>query len=403
MSRLLRLLVVAMIVGWSFGSVGIAAAQSETTLTVSVVDSDGDPVADADVTATWDGGSTTETTAANGRAFVDVREGADVELNVTHPDYVRNHPLVVSDAAEEDVTVDVARKGRSTVVVRNADGQPLDGVAVEFQKGQFRIDARGETDEDGRFRTDTIEQGVYEVTAVKPGYFEREIETTVESDSRREIELERGTVQLEVTVVDDHFEDPRTIEEASVSIDDEEGEVAVVRTSGGTASLSVDVNNRYTVAVRKDGYLERDTTVTVRERDRSVEIATQRVPRLTLEPRNDRVVVGESTTVEVVNAYGEPVAGAAVLRNNETVGETDREGELVITIPAAGDQTLRATQGDLESERVVVEGVEPAETDPSGTSGTASTATGTESEGPGFGVVVTLVGLVGAALLARRR
>lgn len=400
-----KTLLVALLVGVAFAAVpaGAAVTQSEATLTVEVVDQDGDPIGDVEITASWDGGSNSATTASNGRAFVDVEEGADVDLNVSHPDYVRNHPYTVSDASEEEVTVDMARKGQSTVLVRDANGQPLEDATVEFEK-DLRVGVRGQTDDEGRFETGTIEQGEYTVTAVKPGYFEVETDATVGSDSQQELQLERGTVQLEVSIVDDHFEEPRTLDEGRVRISDDEGEVAVVRASGGTASLSVDVNNRYTVTTLKDGYLQNDRTVTVRESARSVEVATQRVPTLTLEPANERIVVGESTTVTVTNAYGEPVSGADIVRNNETVGQTGSDGEYVVTIESTGQQELRAAQGDLESAAVTVEGVEPAETETTDEAETATgTPTGTESEGAGFGVLAALAALAGVALLARRR
>ena len=400
MFRASKLLVVVMLVVWSLAATpaGVAATQSQTTLTVTVVDSNGDPVAGANITASWDGRSNTKETAANGRAFVDVEEGADVELNVTADDYVRNHPFEVEDASEEEVTVDVARKGRSTVVVRDAQGEPLEDATVEFQD-RFRTAVEGETDENGRYETGTVERGEYRVTAVKPGYLQEEADVTVRSSSQQEFELERGSAQLEVTVVDDHFEEPQRLEEARVRVEDDQGEVANVRASGGTASLSVDVNNLYTVAVEKDGYVTSDESVRIHESDRSVRIATQRVPTLTVEPQNRRVVVGESTTVTVVNAYDEPVAGAEIIKNNRTVGETNDDGEFTATIESTGNQGIRASQGDLESEVVAIEGVEPAEDE----STPSPTPTETDGDGAGLGAVVALVALLGAARLARRR
>jgi len=404
MSRALKLFVVAMLVGWSFAAapVGVAATQSEAAIEVVVVDSDGDGVGGVTVTATWDGGNDTRQTASNGRAFVNVEEGATVEFNVTGEEYVRNHPLVVEDVGEgEEVEVDVARKGRSTVVVSNTAGEPIEGATVEFKKGRFRTDARGTTDGDGRFETGTVEQGVYEVTIRKAGFLELVNDSVVVGgDSRHEFTLERGTAQLEVSVVDDHFDDPQPLDEARVTIEDDQGEVAALRVSGGTASTSVPVNNEYAVTVEREGYQRAGRTVDVGESDERVELSTQRVPTLTVEPQNSRVVVGETTAVTVVNAYDEPVADAEVIKNNRTVGETDAEGELTVTIESTGSQGIRASRGDLESAVVTVEGVEPAE----GESAAAPTPTGsgTVDDGAGFGAAVALVALAGAALLARR-
>ena len=130
-----------------------------------------------------------------------------------------------------------------------------------------------------------------------------------------------------------------------------------------------------------------------------MQIATQRVPELTLEPRNERVVVGESTTVRVVNAYDEPVAGVEVTRDNETVGETDGNGELAVPIESTGSQGLQAMQGNLRSAVVAVEGVEPAE----GSTPTPTSTSDTVGDAPGFGALAALIALAATALLARRR
>ncbi len=399
MSSSVKLLAAAMLIGGMLAAVpaGTAATQSDATLEVAVVDQDGDGIGGVTITATWDDGSRTETTASNGRAFVDVPEGADVELNVTAEEYVRNHPFVVRDATSEEVTVDMARKGRATVVVRDTDGNPVEDVGIELQQ-EFRVDAAGETDDTGQFSTGTIEQGEYELTAVRPDFFEEVRTISVDEETREEVELERGQVPFEVAVVDDHFDEPRSLE-AQVTISDAQGQVGQLRATGGRASIDVGVNNQYTVAVEQEGYQRSERTVEVDESARSVQIATQRVPELTLEPQNDRVVVGESTTVRVVNAYDEPVAGVEVTRNNETVGETDENGELVVPVESTGSQGLQAVQGDLRSDVVAVEGVEPAD-EPTPTPTPTDETVG---DAPGFGALVALVALLAAALLARRR
>ena len=194
MSSSVKLLVAAMLIGGMLAAVpaGTTATQSDTTLEVAVVDQDGDGIGGATIDATWDGGSRTVTTASNGRAFVDVPEGDDVELNVTAEEYVRNHPLVVTDATSEEVTVDIALKGRSTVVVQDTDGEPVEDVSIELQQ-EFRIDAAGETDVTGQFSTGTIEQGEYELTAVKPGFFEETRTITIGEETRVPVRPPRGS------------------------------------------------------------------------------------------------------------------------------------------------------------------------------------------------------------------
>ncbi|MUV88392.1 carboxypeptidase regulatory-like domain-containing protein, partial [Natronomonas sp. CBA1123] len=383
MRNTLRVLIALSMVGWLLaGAVGGAAAQSESqvTLTVSVVDQDDTSIGDATITASWEGGERTATTASNGRAFVDVPEGETVELDAEHEEYVRNHPLVIDEATERDVTLRVSEKGNATVTVTDASDQALQDTRVEFRR-DGRTAAEGWTDEDGTFSTDIIEQGEYSIAVVKPGYYRETSTEDVGVDTPVSFSLERGSVNFEVSVVDDHFEEPQELDDVRVSVKAENFE-ASVRSSGGTASLSVPVNTRYNVTVSKEGYVSSSRSLRVTEGAREIEMATQRVPTLTVEPQNTRVVVGETTRVRVLNAYGEPVEGATLQRNNETVGETDANGELVVTIDSAGEQELVATNGSVASDPVVVEGVDPDATETPG----AATATPTATEGSGAGL-----------------
>jgi PGF-CTERM protein len=389
-------------VGWLLaGAVGGAAAQSESqvTLTVSVVDQDDTSIGDATITASWEGGERTATTASNGRAFVDVPEGETVELDAEHEEYVRNHPLVIDEATERDVTLRVSEKGNATVTVTDASDQALQDTRVEFRR-DGRTAAEGWTDEDGTFSTDIIEQGEYSIAVVKPGYYRETSTEDVGVDTPVSFSLERGSVNFEVSVVDDHFEEPQELDDVRVSVNAENFE-ASVRSSGGTASLSVPVNTRYNVTVSKEGYVSSSRSLRVTEGAREIEMATQRVPTLTVEPQNTRVVVGETTRVRVLNAYGEPVEGATLKRNNETVGETDANGELVVTIDSAGEQELVATNGSVESAPAVVEGVDPDATETPGAA--TATPTATEGSGPGFGAGLAVAALLALGVLFRRR
>ena len=402
MRNMLRVLIALSMVGWLLaGAVGGAAAQSESqvTLTVSVVDQDDTSIGDATITASWEGGERTATTASNGRAFVDVPEGETVELDAEHEEYVRNHPLVIDEATERDVTLRVSEKGNATVTVTDASDQALQDTRVEFRR-DGRTAAEGWTDEDGTFSTDIIEQGEYSIAVVKPGYFRETSTEDVGVDTPVSFSLERGSVNFEVSVVDDHFEEPQELDDVRVSVNAENFE-ASVRSSGGTASLSVPVNTRYNVTVSKEGYVSSSRSLRVTEGAREIEMATQRVPTLTVEPQNTRVVVGETTRVRVLNAYGEPVEGATLQRNNETVGETDANGELVVTIDSAGEQELVATNGSVESAPAVVEGVDPDATETPGAA--TATPTATEGSGPGFGAGLAVAALLALGVLFRRR
>lgn len=397
MHRWSRLLFVAAMVSWlAFAPAGAATqSQSQVTLTVSVVDQGDDPVGNATVTASWDGGERTGTTASNGRVFIDVPEGSNVSLTVQHERYVRNHPVVVENASEQDVTVRVSRKGESTVTVLDAEGEPLADARVEFHRDGSMV-VSGTTGANGTYSTGVIERGEYFISVVKAGYFRNTSTEQVGADTTHTFRLERGTVRLNVNVFDDHFENRRTLESAQVRVEDADGVVASVRASGGSVSISVGVNTRYTVAVTKEGYVEASKTYFIRETDRSVDIATQRVPTLVLEPQNDRVVVGETTQVEVLNAYNETVAGVTILQNGESVGETDANGELTVTIDSAGTHEFRAVKDGVESENVTIQGFDPDATD-------EPTATPTSDSGAGFGVAIAIAAFAAVSLLRRRR
>lgn len=401
-------------VGWLLAiPAGAAASGSQTTLTVSVVDQGDVAVGGATVTATWDDGESSATTASNGQAFVDVPENEDVELDIEHEDFVKNNPLEVDDASGQDVTIQVALKGDATVTVTSADGQRLENANVEFrQDGDEAIS--GTTASDGTFSTGTIEQGHYEVVAVKPGYYLESETKRIGIDSEQSFELERGTTRLEMTVLDTHFESPETLENARFHINDAKGEVASVRADGGTADFSVGVNTEYTVTATKDGYVEASEDITVRESDASVEVSTQRVPALTVEARNGRVVVGETTSVTVLNAYGEPVEDAEVNRDGQTVGETDAVGELTVTVEANGDNQFTAARDGVESEPIAVEGVDPNADDAPDLSDDDGDDSGiinqevieeriADADGGGFGSVVAILALLSLGAVFRRR
>lgn len=397
MHRLASLLFVVAMVSWlAFVPAG-AATQSQVTLTVSVVDQGDDPVGNANVTASWDGGERTRTTASNGRVFVDVPEGANVSLTVDHPEFVRNSPVVVNDASEQEVTIQVSRKGESTVTALDAEGEPLANATVEFHRNGSRVVA-GKTGSDGTFSTGVVEQGEYFVSVVKPGYFRNTSNVQVSAETSHTFRLERGTVRLNVNVYDDHFENRRKLEGATVLVVDDDGVVANVRASGGSVSVSVGVNTKYTIVVSLQGYLEEEREIFVREADRLVDVSTQRVPTLVLDPQNDRVVVGETTQITVLNAYNETVAGATVLQNGESVGETDANGELTVTIDSAGTHEFRATKGSVESQKVTIQGFDPDATDEP-----TATPSPTSGIGAGFGVAVAIVSLAVISLLRRRR
>lgn len=393
-SWILVVLVVVLCLGLSAS----AAANDEVSLTVSVIDQSGASVGDATVVATWDGGEATGTTASNGKVFIDVPQGADVDLDVDDDRYVRNRPLSISNANEREVELPVVPQGTATITVIDSEGKRLSGARVSLRQDGDTVSA-GETADDGTFRTDAVERGEYRLSAVKPGFFRNESELTVGEATARTTVLERGRVTLDIDVVDDHFEPPQTLTEARVRIEADDFD-ANVSASDGTASLNVPVNTRYRIVATKSGYEGTPHVQTVGEGSGSVTVAAQRIHDLAVAASNDRVIVGETTRIEVTNAYGEPVRGATILVDGDEAVETDDRGETTVRIETVGDRTIAATDGRVDSEPITVTGIDPdAEMETP-----EPTPTESPEETPGFGAGLAVVALaVTFAMRAVRR
>lgn len=378
-----------------------AAAQSDTvTLTVSVVDRNDDPVSGATIHASWDGGSGQGTTAGNGKTFLDVPSGQKVTLMIEHPDYVRNRPFNVTRSSDGDVTVPVARTATLTIEATTPDGASVEGATVTVSRSG-RIAAQGRTGSDGRFSSGDIESGEYEVEVTKAGYFSQELTADPGGPLTRRVTLEAGTVQYEFRVTDDHFDPARALSNATVRV----GSVGSVRTLGGGAgSIGVPVNTVQQVEVTKPGYRSVTREVRVDESAENVTLSIQRSTNVSLHATNRRVVAGERVTVEVRNAYGEPVEGAAVLLGDRQVGTTDANGQYAVAIGEGGTHELRARADGVTSDPVSVEGVVPAGSDTTtGAEATTEEESGAMAPGFGTGAALAALALLGAAGVARRR
>ncbi|MBV0902111.1 carboxypeptidase regulatory-like domain-containing protein [Haloarcula salina] len=395
---------VALLVGTTAS--GTVAAQSQVTLTVTVVDQDGDTISDVDISARWDdgaGGPVNETTRANGQALVDVPAGANVTIQIHDDRYVRNVPVEVVDAETQAVEVDVSESATATVRAVNADGDPVENPRIRlYRDGNYVVDRNAGGD--GSVTTKPVEEGEYRVIVTKPGFYRNLTSVDVSGETSATIQLREGAVLLRASVADDYFDDPRPIRDATVSISSDNGFSGTVPTlSDGTASVSVPVNDRYDVTVTKDGYETVDRTVRVDESETAIDVAIQRTPALTLTPTNRRVVVGETVRLTVVDEYGEPVANATVSQGGSEVGLTDAEGELSATVPSAGNVTFTATADDLSATAnvtgVSADGDGGAAT-PAPTQEQTPTGT-TDAGGPGFTAGLAALALLAAALLAR--
>lgn len=394
----LRLLVLVLVLSLLVGTLpaGADARQETVTLTVTVVNENGQELGGVTVTATWDGGSDSATTASNGKAFVDVPEGADVELDAESEDYVRNTPKLVEDASARDVTVEVDRKGFLTVRTTEPDGTLADVRVRVLQDGV--VVARGRTDADGIYEAPALERDSYTVVTVKPGYFSNETGVTLGPSHTQEVPMRKGTVSVTFTVVDDHFDDPQRLDDATVTV----GDVGTIRTTDGRATLSVPVNTRFRVSATKEGYQTATESLFVGEAPTQKRLAIQLERNLTVEPFNERVVVGESTTVIVRNAYDEPVEGATVTVGGEAVGQTGANGQARVPVDREGTVEVRASHEGVQSATVVLEGV-PEGAGPTPSPSPAGPTETTDVVLPGFGVTPAVVAVVTLAVLALAR
>jgi hypothetical protein len=399
--------VLAVVVAATANGVVGAVAADDVTLEITVVDRNGNEVSGVSLSVTWndgEGGPRTATTRANGKALVDVPEGANVAIRTDDDSYARNRPYTVNNVEGGAVTVPVSEGGRAAIVVEGADGRIADA-RVEVRDAAGRVDQQT-TNGSGVARTDVLEIGEYTVRVTAPRH--RQSEATVEITNvevTETVRVERADVTATVTVVDDHFDDPRPVGNATVRLA-ADGTTATTD-SDGTATIPVPVNSRPELVVSKAGYETGRTTPSVGQEPPSVDVAIRRSPAVNVAAVNRQVVVGESTVVTVTDQYDRPLEGAPVSVGGETAGRTDADGRLRVTIESAGDVTVEASSGG-QTGTATVEGVDPSgegTPTPTATGPTPRPGNGTETPGaggPGFGVVGGLCALGTAGLLARR-
>lgn len=397
--------VMVLVVAAAYGMVGVTAAD-DVTLEITIVDDNDRPVGNVDLVVTWDDGEgrAEATTTSDGRALVDVPEGATVRIATDDDEYVRNRPFLLSNVgSDEQVEVAVSEIGRVTFVVEGADG-PVAGAEVTVREPGRQV-ASLTTNESGVARSGPLEVGEYTVRVTPPGHLRTE--TTIEItrvEKTETISVQRADADVTVSVVDDRFDPARPIENARVRFPD----LGRTLTTGaeGTVTASVPVNQNHRVRVTKDGYDAERASVRVGEEQTSLEVAIRREPALTVESINRRVVVGESTVVTVTDEYDETVEGATVSVGGETVGTTDQQGRVRVPIEDAGEVTIEVSDGDATA-TTTVEGVDPSATEtPTATPSPTPTPTPSPTPtpgrtGPGFGVLVALVAVLAAGLLAR--
>jgi|AntRauTorcE11898_2_1112593.scaffolds.fasta_scaffold02680_4 hypothetical protein len=396
------------------------------TITVSVVDADGNPVGGANVSVTYDGTMQTTETFSNGKAFFDVPDGADVTVDVSADDLALNRPKTLSNVdSETTVNVTMYPAATAVVTVLTPTDQPIEGANVRLRKdGAVLTSASGETAANGTFVAENVEKGNYTVKVTADGYYSTTQSFVVANRAEKTVTVEPGTVTVNFQTVDGHFDDDRPLN-ANVELYDGNQFVSNISTGeSGQRRVSLDVNTNYRVVVKKSGYERETGVVSVGESDSSVTYAMERTPSLSVEAANSQVVTGQTVRVSVTDEYDEAVPNASVRVDGETVASTDANGEALVQVESTGTVDIVATVDDLEAS-TTVEGVAPS-TDPGTTTSDATTTamttdaptTGTTTDAattppddgpgglptPGFGSVAALAAVALSVLaLARRR
>jgi len=402
------------------------ATTADVTITVNVVDADGNPVSGANVTVAYDDTTRTSETFANGKAFFDVPDGADVSVDVSADELALNRAKTLSNVdAETTVNVTMYPAATAVLTVQTPNEQPVEDARVRMRKdGDVLTSVSGRTAANGTFAAAGVEEGNYTVTVTAAGYYSTTESFVVSNRAGKTVTVEPGSVTVNFATVDGHFADERPLN-ANVELYDGDEFVSNISTGeSGQRRVSLDVNTNYRAVVKKSGYQRESRVVSTGESDSSVTFAINRTPTLSIEAANAQVVTGQTVRVSVADEYDEPVNDASVRVGGETVAATDENGEAVVTIESAGSVEVVATKGDLEA-TTTVRGVTPSTdtttatttvTTTTVTTTTAAPTTTTEavtttsedgSDGlptPGFGSVAALVAVALSLLaLARRR
>jgi hypothetical protein len=368
-----------------------ATAQTTTTLEVVVVDDTGDRLADATVNASWSGERATKETTSNGTVVFAVPRRATVFLSVSHPDFVADETVVASDVSEQ-ARVSFRTTGQLVVTARG-NGQRLENARVTVADGDAVV-AEGRTDDDGRFSTDTLQQGTYNLTLTRTGYAGVTESVAVYGRTTQTVQLRRGSTELVVQVVDPYFDPVEPVGNATVTYGGFDGDTT---TGNGVARLLVPLNSRAPVTVEREGYRTTERTVSVAEDERVVTVNVSRAPVLDASLSADSVQAGEPVLVSVRNAYDDPAAGVTVALDGEQVAETDADGEASVTVPA-GDHTLSLSAEGVETTLSVTGEETPTPTPTSTSTPPPDSSPTTTTTGPGFGPALAVLALVVTAV-----
>lgn len=348
----LQLVVVVILIILAAVPPAVAQENNLTTITVETVDEEGESIQGVTVTAEWGADSVSADTASNGVVLLDVPRGEEIEITIAHPDYVRNFPYVIDSADEQRIELDMSERSSLSVGVDTNSG-PIADARVSLTMGDRTV-ASGNTSQEGAFSVETLEAGEYRLTVEKRTYYTINRTIDVDGETNININLNTGGVTTEFVIVDPHFSPPEPVTDAKISISG----VGDVQTLGdGRAVARIPINTEVPVTATKSAYRGINRTLIVNESGQTRTYELTRRQRLNITTASDRIIAGESVSIDVTNAYEEPVAGVTITRNTEAVGQTDADGELTVPIPDAESYRLTARKESVESRPVSVQGV----------------------------------------------
>ena len=407
-----------------------AATQQQQLVEVEIIveDPNGDRLSDIEVVASWgENQSSSDTTTSQGRVLLDVPANEHVEFTVNDTDgeFVRNHQprRVLPNRIDGPITIQMAVRGQIDFTVVDTSDEPVEGARLRLtHDDDERTVTTIFTDENGDALVSDIEQRTYRVNVLRAGYNTTQETVELSADATAStIEIESHRVNVDFTVFDDHFEEPEPLEGATVDIESVGSPIPT--DENGETQARLPVNDNYELTVLLDGYQETTTTLRLGQEPTAVELQTQRDPSISINQLQDAIVVGQPTQVTITNAYDEPVENAMVSLNDESVGQTDAQGQIVFNITETGTNTIEASASGL-SASTTLEGIDPDAdsgddtddgTDDSmddGAEGTTGDASADDSDddsgsadaiGPGFGLLAAVGAVLTIALLARRR
>lgn len=279
---------------------------------------------------------------AIGAGAVGAAQVTDGPPNVTPPPWANN------DDAERNLNLSVAGNvtpGETVTLTATLHGEPAPHAPVEVNG-----EAVGETDAQGQLGVTVPDEDEFEVE-IEPEY---EGETTVplaedEADEEDEIEADDENDERPIDLAIDGNVTPNET-------------VTVTATVNGTplANAEISVDGEAVGTTAANGSIE--VTVPKDADEFEVEAEYEPTGTLTVELEDDEadaadderefdvavdgtVSAGETVTVTATH-NGTPVENATVEVNDETVGTTDADGQLDVTLPDDADEVEIAVETD---------------------------------------------------------